>query len=120
MRGTVCPRLHRARDLVFREVAKQGHCLAPRRIVGSQRAERLQRLGGERHARLRAIMQAALAEQERSGEVSLHLGWIEGLLSEYYDPMYAFQRESNGERIEFSGDQPAVLEYLSERAARAK
>lgn len=78
----------------------------------------LKRLGGERHARLRAIMQAALAEQERSGEVSLHLGWIEGLLREYYDPMYAFQRESKGERIEFSGDHKAVLEYLRQRNRR--
>lgn len=48
--------------------------------------------------------------------MDLHRAWIEGLLKEYYDPMYAFQRESKGARIEFVGEQAAVLEYLRERA----
>ncbi|MCG6576836.1 tRNA 2-selenouridine(34) synthase MnmH [Pseudomonas sp. AF32] len=78
------------------------------------------RLGGDRHRRLMTIMEAALAEQADSGAVDLHRGWIEGLLREYYDPMYAFQREKKGRRIEFSGEQAAVLEYLRERAARTK
>jgi tRNA 2-selenouridine synthase len=47
--------------------------------------------------------------------VDLHRGWIEGLLREYYDPMYAFQREKKGARIEFAGERVAVLEYLRER-----
>ncbi|MNG33034.1 tRNA 2-selenouridine synthase [compost metagenome] len=64
------------------------------------------------------ILEAALAEQANSGAVDLHRGWIEGLLREYYDPMYVFQREKKGLRIEFSGEQAAVLEYLRERAAR--
>ena len=76
------------------------------------------RLGGERHARLRAIMQDALAEQQGSGAVDLHRGWIEGLLREYYDPMYAYQRESKASRIEFAGEHDAVLAYLRERAQR--
>lgn len=76
------------------------------------------RLGGERHQRLLSIMEAALAEQLRSGNVELHRGWIEGLLKEYYDPMYAFQRESKGVRIEFAGEQAAVLEYLKQRRQR--
>ena len=42
-------------------------------------------------------------------------GWIEGLLVEYYDPMYAFQRDSKDKRIEFCGDQAAVVEYLRQR-----
>jgi tRNA 2-selenouridine synthase len=37
------------------------------------------------------------------------------LLREYYDPMYAFQREKKGARIEFAGEREAVLEYLLER-----
>jgi tRNA 2-selenouridine synthase len=73
------------------------------------------RLGGERHRRMLMLMEDALAEQGRSGAVDLHRGWIEGLLTEYYDPMYAFQREKKGARIEFSGDRGAVLEYLRER-----
>lgn len=76
------------------------------------------RLGGERHARLRAIMQDALAAQQGSGAVDLHRGWIEGLLREYYDPMYAYQRESKASRIEFAGEHDAVLAYLRERAQR--
>ncbi|MBT2375796.1 tRNA 2-selenouridine(34) synthase MnmH [Pseudomonas fluorescens] len=75
------------------------------------------RLGGERYQRLLGLMQDALAEQARSGDVDLHRGWIIGL-REYYDPMYAFQRESKGARIEFSGEQGAVVEYLRERASR--
>lgn len=79
----------------------------------------VKRLGGERYQRLAAIMDAALAEQEATGRVDLHRGWIEGLLCEYYDPMYAYQRESKAERIEFAGEQAAVLEYLRERARRS-
>lgn len=75
------------------------------------------RLGGERYQRLLAIMQAALDEQQRSGNVDLHRGWIEGLLREYYDPMYAFQRESKAARIEFAGEQAAVIAYLKARQA---
>lgn len=76
------------------------------------------RLGGDRHRRLLGIMEAALAEQAASGTVDLHRAWIEGLLREYYDPMYVFQREKKGGRIEFVGAQAAVLDYLRERAAR--
>jgi tRNA 2-selenouridine synthase len=75
----------------------------------------VRRLGGERYQRLAAIMDGALAEQGRSGAVDLHRGWISGMLSEYYDPMYAFQRDSKNARIEFAGDQGAVVEYLRQR-----
>lgn len=74
------------------------------------------RLGGERYQRLLTIMQIALDEQ-RSGAVALHRDWIAGLLREYYDPMYAYQRESKAARIEFAGDQTAVIAYLTERKA---
>ncbi|HWR80658.1 MAG TPA: tRNA 2-selenouridine(34) synthase MnmH [Pseudomonas sp.] len=86
-------------------------------------AERLQeslanihkRLGGERYQRLQVLMQSALELQGRSADTSLHQGWIEALLTEYYDPMYAFQRESKADRIEFSGSQTEVVAYLRER-----
>ncbi|MDH1262835.1 tRNA 2-selenouridine(34) synthase MnmH [Pseudomonas sp. GD03944] len=86
-------------------------------------AERLQqsltnitkRLGGERYQRLAAIMQQALQEQQAGAGVDLHRAWIEALLVEYYDPMYVFQRESKAGRIEFAGDQQAVVEYLEQR-----
>ncbi|MEG1043052.1 MAG: tRNA 2-selenouridine(34) synthase MnmH, partial [Pseudomonas sp.] len=59
-----------------------------------------------------------LDEQQRSGAVELHRGWIEGLLKEYYDPMYAYQRDAKAERIEFAGDAVEVREYLKARAQR--
>src|SRR3546814_9611614 len=76
----------------------------------------VKRLGWERYLRLSVIMDAALAEQQRSGALDLHRDWIEGLLGEYYDPMYAYQREKNAERIVFVGDLPAVRseEHTSE------
>src|SRR3990167_2524385 len=74
------------------------------------------RLGGERYQRLLTIMQSALDEQ-RSGAVALHRDWIAGLLREYYAPMYAYQRDSKAARIEFAGDQAAVIAYLTERKA---
>ncbi|MDU9390522.1 tRNA 2-selenouridine(34) synthase MnmH [Pseudomonas sp. zfem002] len=72
------------------------------------------RLGGERHQRLRALMLAALDEQRDSGAVDAHRAWIEGLLGEYYDPMYAYQREAKAGRIRFIGDSKAVSEYLGQ------
>lgn len=74
------------------------------------------RLGGEVYKRLAGIMDQALAEQASTGSVDLHRGWIEALLRHYYDPMYVYQRESKASRIEFAGEQDAVVEYLRERA----
>lgn len=79
----------------------------------------VKRLGGERHQRLAAIMDQALAEQRRSGAVDRHRDWIEGLLREYYDPMYAYQKEKKAERIVFRGDMAAVVEYLREQSSGA-
>lgn len=73
------------------------------------------RLGGERFAQLSSNLEQALEEQVRSGSVDLHRAWIETLLREYYDPMYAYQRESKAARIEFAGPQDAVVEYMRQR-----
>lgn len=72
----------------------------------------IKRLGGERHTRLAAAMQAALNEQKSKGTLDLHREWIRPLLSEYYDPMYEHQRTSKLSRVIFSGDRTAVTEYL--------
>lgn len=77
----------------------------------------VRRLGGERYQRLAAIMASALEEQQRSGDVDQHRAWISAMLSEYYDPMYAYQRDSKDARIEFAGDQQAIIEYLKQRNA---
>jgi tRNA 2-selenouridine synthase len=75
----------------------------------------VKRLGGERHTRLAAAMQAALDEQQSTGTLDLHREWIRSLLSEYYDPMYEHQRESKRSRVIFSGDRAAVTEYLLDK-----
>lgn len=57
-------------------------------------------------------MDAALQEQERSGALDGHRDWIGGLLTQYYDPMYSYQREQKKDRVIFQGDADAVLNYL--------
>ena len=95
----------------------QGFALFAARLLQSLDNIR-KRLGGELHARLRLVMQQALAEQRSSGVVELHRGWIGGLLNEYYDPMYAYQRQSKASRIEFAGEAEAITDYLAGRARR--
>lgn len=73
------------------------------------------RVGDERYRRLAAIMDQALDHQQKTGSADLHRIWIEGLLIDYYDPMYAYQKAEKRERIQFFGQRQAVLEYLSER-----
>ncbi|KCB26473.1 tRNA 2-selenouridine(34) synthase MnmH [Bordetella hinzii] len=75
------------------------------------------RLGGLRYQQLSAMMDAALAEQAASGAVDGHRAWIAALLAQYYDPMYAYQRKLKQDRIVFSGDHQAVLDYLRQNAA---
>jgi tRNA 2-selenouridine synthase len=74
------------------------------------------RLGGDRHQMLRATMLHALARQKAHGDVAQHRGWIAALLRDYYDPMYAYQRESRAGRIAFQGEFGAVLAYLRDRS----
>ncbi len=70
------------------------------------------RLGGDRYQRLLGLMDAALVEQQRCGALDLHRAWIEALLREYYDPMYAYQRQSKASRVVFAGGQAEVVEFL--------
>jgi tRNA 2-selenouridine synthase len=49
------------------------------------------RLGGVLYSELEKLLTEALAEQQRSGDVSLHRRWIARLLKDYYDPMYQYQ-----------------------------
>jgi tRNA 2-selenouridine synthase len=78
------------------------------------------RLGGERYGRLMALMQAALARQLETGDCEGHRAWIQALLHEYYDPLYARHMQEKEQRIVFRGKADAVAEYLREQAARAR
>lgn len=102
-------------DLCAEFIAVDGHEQGSARFAAQLRQSLkniARRLGMERYQRLAAIMDQALDQQKRNGCVQAHVGWIEALLSEYYDPMYEHQRKSSRERTIFSGDQRAVLEYL--------
>ncbi len=69
------------------------------------------KLGGERHATMRATMQTALAEQRTGHGFSAHKEWIKPLLETYYDPMYRYQHELKKDRIVFEGDAEEVINY---------
>ena len=73
------------------------------------------RLGLERYKALDAIMVEALREQAAGNGVDRHRDWIASLLRDYYDPMYAYQREKKAERIVFRGNKSEVIDYLKEK-----
>lgn len=75
------------------------------------------RLGGVLYQQIDALLQQALAEQQR-GDNSLHRAWIRMMLSEYYDPMYAYQLAHRQEAVEFSGNAMQVREYLADGAGQ--
>jgi tRNA 2-selenouridine synthase len=72
------------------------------------------RLGSERYVKLEAIMGAAIEEQLASGDTSMHDGWIEALLTDYYDPMYEYQLSGKKDRVVFAGDYQQVLEWAAQ------
>ena len=64
--------------------------------------ERIQkRLGGQRYAELKAVMQDALAAHER-GNPEAHKAWISELLTGYYDPMYDYQMNNRTKAVSYT------------------
>ena len=79
--------------------------------------ERIQkRLGGQRYAVLKAMMQNALLAHER-GNPEAHKAWISELLIGYYDPMYEYQMNNRIKAPLFRGTESEVTEYLLEAGA---
>ena len=78
------------------------------------------RLGGVRYAEIEALMRTALADQERTGDNSLHREWISALLTSYYDPMYDYQLSKSTRQVVFTGTRSEALEWQQEQLARAK
>lgn len=72
----------------------------------------VKRLGSERYQRLAALMDQALEAQRHCGETGLHRDWINALLNEYYDPMYAYQSERNAQPVLFKGNRSEVKAFL--------
>jgi tRNA 2-selenouridine synthase len=77
------------------------------------------RLGNERYIRLANLMQAALTQQQSTGDTELHRGWIAPLLQEYYDPMYRYQRDQKVNRVVADGSLNEVRESIRDFARRA-
>jgi tRNA 2-selenouridine synthase len=76
------------------------------------------RLGGERYGRLMALMRSALTRQLETGDCEAHRAWIQALLQEYYDPLYARHMDEKMPRIVFRGEEAAVREFLRDQARR--
>ncbi len=74
----------------------------------------VKRLGLERYQNILAIFEDACSEQLRTGGFTAHEAWVELLLSQYYDPMYAYQLDRDQERIVFSGNHLEVLDYFNQ------
>ena len=69
------------------------------------------RLGGERYQQLSTRLEAAI-RCHQSGDPSQHLGWIETLLRDYYDPMYNYQLKGRQSQVLFSGSEASVTAFL--------
>jgi tRNA 2-selenouridine synthase len=70
------------------------------------------RLGLQRYATLDQYLQSALKAQCQSGSFDQHQAWIEPLLTEYYDPMYTYQRQQKTGKLLIEGDINQVIDYL--------
>jgi len=70
------------------------------------------RLGGERYKIVCSLFDDALQEQKSSGSHKKYKEWVLYLLKEYYDPMYDYQIEKNGSRVEFRGSVEEIEDYL--------
>jgi len=69
------------------------------------------RLGLERYKYTHDLLTKALKIQLNTGNIHDHEAWITVLLTEYYDPMYAYQIEKNKESVIFRGSYTEVLEW---------
>lgn len=78
-------------------------------LNGLDRLER--KLGGDRHAAIRFTMTAALTEHGKRDDTTLHRVWLAALLDQYYDPMYDFALSQRNDKVLFSGDREAVVEW---------
>jgi len=80
----------------------------------SEGLERIKkRLGLERYIIISTVFTEAYKEQELTGNLEKHKGWIEVLLAQYYDPMYDYQLEKSEMPIVFEGSADEILAYLS-------
>lgn len=70
------------------------------------------RLGMQRYAALNTALQVALNEQIRDRQSDAHASWIRPLITDYYDPMYTYQRTQRAVPTLFEGNCQEVTAYL--------
>ncbi len=75
------------------------------------------RLGLARFDALNSDLNDALHSQMRGDGFDLHRRWVEPLLTQYYDPMYAYQRQQKVNKPHFEGDAQSVIAFLRQRQA---
>jgi len=73
------------------------------------------RLGLARFDELNGYLNEALGSQLNGGGFELHRRWVEPLLTQYYDPMYTYQRQQKENKPYFEGNAQAVIEYLMQQ-----
>ncbi len=66
------------------------------------------RLGGVTYVKLEHLMKSAFDDQ------GSHEAWIEALLCDYYDPMYAYQIQKKEERIKVRGSYAEIQAFLAD------
>ena len=77
------------------------------------------RLGSERYQALSDILENAIKEHRKSGNIDGYRELIQYLLEHYYDPMYEYQLEQKKGTVIFRGDRNAIAEaYDSVTAER--
>ena len=59
-------------------------------------------------------LQHALLQHKNNADTSHHIKWLEPLLCEYYDPLYASQLEKRKEMIVFRGSYDECQQYLTQ------
>ncbi|MAD77499.1 MAG: tRNA 2-selenouridine(34) synthase MnmH [Rheinheimera sp.] len=74
------------------------------------------RLGGVLYSELNGLLTEALAEQQRSGDVSLHRNWIARLLSDYYDPMYQYQLKKRELPVLMQGNAATLSQWWQQHS----
>ena len=77
------------------------------------------RLGLARFDQLNGYLNEALHSQMKGGGFDLHRRWVEPLLTQYYDPMYVYQRQQKAHKPHFEGDAPSVIAFLLQQQAVA-
>jgi tRNA 2-selenouridine synthase len=74
------------------------------------------RLGGDRYEQVKAKMEAAIKEEEVSGDMTLHRACITELLVGYYDKMYDYHLAKRKDKVLFRGSRDEVVEWATATA----